>query len=270
MPLKPEMLRLADTRKLSYIERGDPQGIPLIFLHGLADSCHTFDLLFACFPKRLHALAYTQRGHDGVDLPALDYRTQDFEVDLLQFMDAKAIEKAFITGASSGGFAARSFAAKYPERTLGLILLGSPSELGNQPAIVAIHESTLSRLTDPVSPEFIQGFTNGLFNYPVPADFLEKMFFEIQKVPARVWRETSEAALNEKFPGLLQQITAPALIVSGEEDLIASREDQEKLSAAIANPQLRILPQLGHMLYWEGPKEIAQEITRFVDEIQQR
>ncbi|MBU9673769.1 alpha/beta hydrolase [Planococcus sp. CP5-4] len=269
MPLKPAMLRLADTRELSYIERGDPQGIPLIFLHGLADSCHTFDLLFACFPKWLHALAYTQRGHDGVDLPALDYRTQDFEADLLQFMDAKAIEKAFIAGASSGGFAARNFAAKYPEQTLGLILIGSPSELGNHPEIVAIHDSTLWHLTDPVSPEFIRKFTGGLYNKPVPADFLERMFHEIQKVPARVWRETSEAALNEKFPGLLHQVTAPALVISGTEDPIASQEDQQKLSAAIANSHLCFLPQLGHMLYWEGPTEVAKSITRFVVKVQQ-
>lgn len=270
MTLKRSTLRLADARELRYIERGDPHSIPLIFLHGLADSCHTFDLLFACFPEQMHTLAYTQRGHDGIDLPGMTYRTEDFEADLLQFMDAKAIEKAFIAGASSGGFTARNFAAKYPERTVGLILIGSPSELGNQPAIVAIHESTLSRLTNPVSPEFIRGFTQGLFNTPVPADFLEKMFFEIQKVPARVWRETSEAALNEKFPGLLQQVTAPALIISGKEDTLASPEDQQKLSAAIPHSQLCILPQFGHMLYWEGPKEAAKVITGFADEVQKR
>ncbi|WP_434401735.1 alpha/beta hydrolase [Planococcus sp. 11815] len=268
MPLKRATLRLADTRELCYIEHGDPHGIPLIFLHGLADSCHTFDLLFACFPEQLRTLAYTQRGHDGIDLPGLSYRTEDFETDLLQFMDAKAIEKAFIAGASSGGFAARNFAAKYPERTVGLILIGSPSELGNQPEIVAIHESTLSHLTDPVSPEFIRKFTGGLFNKPVPADFLEKMFHEIQNVPARVWRETSEAALNEKFPGFLHQVTAPALIISGKEDPIASQEDQQKLSSAIVNSQLCILPQLGHMLYWEGPPEVAKAITQFVDKAQ--
>ena len=268
MSLKPTALRLADTRELSYIERGDPYGTPLIFLHGLADSCHTFDLLFACFPEHLRTLAFTQRGHDGIDLPELTYRTEDFEADLLQFMDAKAIEKAFIVGASSGGFTARNFAVKYPARTLGLVLLGSPSELGNQLEIVAIHESTLSRLTDPVSPEFIRGFTGGIFNKPVPADFLEKMFSEIQKVQARVWKETSNAALNEKFPGLLHQMTAPALIISGKEDALASPEDQQKLAAAIANSQLCILPQLGHMLYWEGPTEVAKAIIRFVDEVE--
>ncbi|MGM0898550.1 MAG: alpha/beta fold hydrolase [Bacillota bacterium] len=267
MPLKPMTLRFPDTRELSYIERGDPLGTPLIFLHGLADSCRTFDLLFACFPEQLRTLAFTQRGHDGIDLPELSYRTGDFEADLLHFMDIKAIGKAFIAGASSGGFAARNFAAKYPERTLGLILIGSPSELGNHPEIVAIHESTLSRLTDPVSPEFIRDFTGGLFNKPVPADFLENMFREIQKVPARVWRETSEAALNEKFPGLLHQVTAPALIISGKEDPIASQEDQQKLAAAITNSQLCILQQLGHMLYWEDPEEVAKTITRFVDEV---
>ncbi|ALS74883.1 hypothetical protein AUC31_06440 [Planococcus rifietoensis] len=65
MTLKRSTLRLADARELRYIERGDPHSIPLIFLHGLADSCHTFDLLFACFPNKCTRSPIRSEGMTG-------------------------------------------------------------------------------------------------------------------------------------------------------------------------------------------------------------
>lgn len=258
---------MPNNREFSYIEAGDPLGIPLIFLHGLGDSCRTFELLFQYFPDRIRAIAYTQRGHDGIDPPEASYRTQDFEADLLLFMNAASIQKAFIVGASSGGFAARKFASRHPKRVIGLILVGAAAALGDKPDIVETQESTLSRLTDPVSLAFIRSFTEGLFIKPVPAEFLEMMFSESQKVPARVWREVSEALLKEKFPDQLHLVKASALIVCGGKDTIASRKDQEKLAGAITDARLTVFPQLGHMLYWEDPKNVAQEITSFVDDV---
>lgn len=267
MVLKLKKMLLPNNRELSYIETGDPLGIPLIFLHGLADSCRTFELLFQHFPGRIRAIAFTQRGHDGIDHPEMSYRTQDFEADLLLFMNAAALPKAFIVGASSGGFAARNFAAAQTERTLGLILVGAPSALGDKPELVEVQKSTLSRLTDPISQEFIKSFTENLFTKSVPPDFLKMIFSETQKVSARVWKETSEAALKEKFPGQLHLVKAPTLIVYGAQDTIASREDQEKLAGAITDIRITGFPQLGHMLYWEDPKNVAQELTSFVDEV---
>lgn len=265
--LKLQKMLAPNNRELSYIEAGDPHGIPLILLHGLGDSCRTFELLLKQFPGRIRAIAFTQRGHDGTDAPEASYTTQDFEADLLLFMNAAAIEVAFILGASSGGFAARNFAVHYPKRVLGLILVGAPSALGDKPEIVKIQESTLSRLTDSVSPAFIKSFTEGLFAKSVSSDFLEIVNSELQKVPARVWKETSEGALKEKFPDRLDQLKAATLIICGDQDTIASPKDQEKLTDAITGARLIILPQLGHMLYWEDPEKVAEEITSFIDNL---
>ena len=267
MVMKLKEMRLPNNRKFSYIEAGDPVGIPLILLHGLGDSCLTFELLLQHIPARIRAIAYTQRGHDGIDAPEMSYRIQDFEADLLLFMNAADIPKAFILGASSGGFAARKFALRYPKRVLGLILLGAPSAFADKPDIVKMQESTLSRLTDPVPLAFIKSFTEGLFTKPVPPDFLELMFSESQKVPARVWKDVSEALLKEKFPDQLHLVKASSLIVCGGKDSIASPTDQEKLAAAIADSRFTVFPQLGHMLYWEDPKNVAKEVTSFVDEV---
>lgn len=267
MVLKLQKMLVPDNREFSYIEAGDPLGIPLILLHGLGDSCRTFEALIEHIPGRIRAIAFTQRGHDGIDSPEASYKTLDFEEDLLDFMNAAAIKKGFILGASSGGFTARKFAAHHPKRVHGLLLVGTPSALGDKPDIIKTQQSTLSQLTDPVSLAFIKSFTEGLLTQPVPAEFLEMVYGESQKVPARVWKEAGEALLKEKFPGPLHHVKASTLIICGGQDAIASREDQERLAGAIADSDLTVFPKLGHMLYWEDPKNVAKEITAFIDRV---
>lgn len=65
--------------------------------------------------------------------PAEGYRPHDFATDLAAFMDALQLEAAVISGGSNGGIVARRFAIDYPERTLGLVLLGSPATLRDKP-----------------------------------------------------------------------------------------------------------------------------------------
>jgi pimeloyl-ACP methyl ester carboxylesterase len=93
------------------------------------------------------------------------------------------------------------------------------------------------------------------------------MFHELQKVPARVWKEAGEALLKEKFPDQLHLVKASALILCGGQDPIATRNDQEKLAGALADSRLTVFPHLGHLLYWEDPKNIAKEISSFVEEV---
>src|SRR5215204_1095600 len=40
---------------LEYVEQGDAAGIPVIFLHGLTDSWHSFELVLPHLPSSVHA-----------------------------------------------------------------------------------------------------------------------------------------------------------------------------------------------------------------------
>jgi pimeloyl-ACP methyl ester carboxylesterase len=255
---------LANHVRIPYMETGDAAGIPLVLLPGMADTWHTFELVLPYLPQFIHAFALTQRGTGDVVRPEFGYRTQDFEADLLLFLNALHIEKAVILGASSGGFTARSFAISHPGRTLGLVLLGSPSTLRDKPSVLETINHTIAKLTDPVDPEFVREFAKSMIAKPVPQAFLDRIVADQLKIPARVWRETSKGLLEEDFPGELGNINVPTLIIWGDRDSIVSKEDQEELVKAIPGAKLVVHQGAGHVLYWEEPERVASDIAAFM------
>ena len=258
---------LPNKLNLPYVDQGDPSGVTLILLHGYADSWRSFELLLPHLPKSIRAIAMTQRGHGDASRPLEGYRSHDFAVDLAAFMDALEIEVAVITGGSSGGFVARRFAIDFPERTLGLVFLGSPFILRDKQGVLELWESTISKLTDPIDPGFVREFQMSTYTQPVPKAFLETMVRENLKVPAGVWKTTFEGLLEDNSSGELAEIKAPTLIIWGDKDTIVPRSDQEKLMAGIEGSQLAVYPEVGHAIYWEQPAQVASDLVVFIENI---
>lgn len=259
-----KVVELPNHLLIPFLEKGNRNGKVLILLHGVADSCVAFEPMMPFLSNEFRSLAVTLRGHGDASKPETGYSTNDFVEDLGLFLDKLGIEKALLLGASSGGFSARSFAAAYPERTEGLILLGSPASLGDKPGVIKIWNEVISQLTDPLDENFVRRFAQGLETENIPPDFLDVMLMENLKVPARVWIETIRGAMNEPLPGSLGKIEAQTLILWGDRDVISNREDQEALEKAIPNARLVVLSGLGHLLYWEAADRVANEINEFV------
>ncbi|MDB6353536.1 alpha/beta hydrolase [Trichococcus sp. K1Tr] len=257
MELIAKSAELTNGLRLSYAEQGANSGTPLILLPGIADSWRIFEPLLAELTESVHVYALSQRGHGDSDRPKSGYRTRDFVEDLRLFMDALQIGEAVIVGASSGGFAARSFAATHPERTAGLVLLGSPATLTGRPNLFA-------ELKDPIDPGFMKSFAESVLSRAASAEALDSMIAENLKVPARVWVETSNGLLEETLPGELAKIQAPTLIVWGDRDPIITNEDQLALTEVIKGSKLIAHSGSGHMLYWEEPALIARDIVDFL------
>jgi non-heme chloroperoxidase len=258
---------LSNSLKLPYLDQGDPSGVPLILVHGYADSCRSFELLLPHLPRSIWAIALTQRGHGDASRPPEGYRSRDFAVDLAAFMDSLQLEAAVIAGGSSGGFVARRFAIDFPERTLGLAFLGSPFILRDKQGVLELWESTVSKLTDPIDPGFVREFLMSTYTRPVPQAFLETMVRESLKVPAGVWKRTFNGLLEDNSSEELAEIKAPTLIIWGEEDTIVPLSDQEKLMAGIKRSRFVVCSGAGHALYWERPRQVASNIVAFVENI---
>jgi non-heme chloroperoxidase len=254
--------------KLPYVEQGDPSGVPVVLLHAIADSWRSFEPVLSELPESIHAFALTQRGHGDASRPARGYYSRDFAADLVAFMDALYLEAAVVVGGSSGGFVARRFAIDHPERTLGLVFLGSPAILRDKPGVQEMWDSTISELKDPISSDFVREFAESTLAQPVPQAFLETIVQENLKVPARVWRATFKGLLDDRSLRELYKIKAPTLILWGDRDAILPRSDQEFLATAITRSRLLVYTGAGHAFYWEEPGRVASDLAAFIADLE--
>ena len=255
---------LGDGREFSYVEQGDPNGVPVVLLHGWLDSLRFFDRLRPLLPDRIRAFAFDQRGHGDAAKPAEGYGLPDFAGDVGAFMDSLGLDAAVLAGASSGGYVAQRFALDHPGRTLGLALLGSPRSLrGPRPEFADV----LATLEDPIDAALARQLSAGMVAAEVPERVMATLCEENLKVPAHVWRDAFEGLLAADPPLDSGRISAPTLIVWGERDSLLPRSGQEAMAAEIPGARLVIYPDVGHLPVVEAPERVAADLATLCDAV---
>jgi len=255
---------------LQYAERGDPSGVPILFLHGLSDSWHSYELVLEHLPESIRAFALTQRGHGDSSRPEDEYSFHDFAADVAAFMDTLDLEAAVVVGHSMGSAVAQRFAIDHPDRTRGVVLAGSFASMAASPIARGLWDEVVSEMEDPVDPGFVREFQESTLAQPVPPEFMETIVQESQKLPARVWKATVAGSLEDDFSGELSRIEAPTLLVWGDQDGMIPRSEQEAQTAAIAGSRLVVYEGAGHAVHWEEPERFASDLVTFVEAVAHR
>ncbi len=248
---------------LHYAERGPRDGIPVILLHGYANSWRAFECAMSHLPDSLRVIALSQRGHGNSGRPVAGYRPADFAADLRDFMDRLAIPRAVIVGHSMGAAIAQRFAIDHSGRTLGLMLVGAFRRCRGNAALRELQRA-VAGLADPVDPGFVRDFRCATLAGPVAPNILAGLVEESRKLPACIWREALAGLMADDCTPDLGTIAAPAEIIWGLRDAFAPRADQDALARAIPNAQLRVYPTIGHAPHWEAPGCFAQDLAVFV------
>ena len=151
-----------------------------------------------------------------------------------------------------GGLVAQRFAIDHPDRTRGLVLLGTFATLKGHPDVQAMWDGTLATLVDPVDPAFVREFQESTLARPIPPAQLDTFVAESLKVPARVWRATFRDFLDHDFSAESRRITAPTLVISGDKDALRRpRRSAIALAAAIRGATVVDYPDFGHAMHWE-------------------
>ena len=251
---------------LNYLEQGSRSGVPVLLLHGITDSMRSYEPVLAHLPSSMHAFALSQRGHGDSSRPAAGYRPGDFAADLAAFMDAFGLERAVVAGHSMSSYVAERFALDYPERTLGLVLLGAFATTAGNPAWVELAQAA-AELEDPVDATFVADFQRSTLAQPVPKVFFDVVVQESLKVPVRVWRAAIRDFIAADHRTRLGDIQAPTLIAWGDQDTYFPRAEQDALLAAIAGAELLIYPGAGHAFHWEQPERFAADLAAFIQKI---
>lgn len=255
---------LADGLTIPYAETGGSAGSPVVFVHAYVESWRYFEVVLEQLSESLHGYAPTQRGHGGADKPAQGYSPGDFAADVVRFMDAVGIERGALVGSSSGGLVSQLVASTHPDRVSALVLISSPACLGDKPAVAAIWQE-ISALEDPLDRGFVEEFVRGTSPESVHADFVATLVQESLEVPAHVWREVLRGLIDTDIRGNLGSITAPTLLIAGDDDAFVS-EDQQVLLDGIPDARLELYEGIGHGVHLAEPSRVANDIADFLTE----
>ncbi len=110
--------------RLSYLDRGNPSGPVLLFLHGLNDHNRTFDSLIEPFVDDYRVITPDLRGHgDSEWAQGSGYNQLDYFYDLYRLVSDLKLAPVTLIGHSLGGAVVALLAGVFPSMVDRLILM---------------------------------------------------------------------------------------------------------------------------------------------------
>ena len=125
-PRRSGLLQVSELHQIYWEESGNPDGIPVIFLHGGPGAGASPQSRGFFNPKKYRVVIIDQRGC-GRSLPYAETRentTWDLVADIEKVREMLGIESWLVFGGSWGSTLSLAYAETHPERGRGLILRG--------------------------------------------------------------------------------------------------------------------------------------------------
>ena len=260
--LKKEV-RLQNGVRLAYVEAGDPDGEPLLLLHGYTDSSRSFSPMVP-YLSRYRLLIPDQRGHGASDAPECCYGTSQFAYEARLFLDALGVKRVAVVGHSLGSMVAISLAADNPDRVSKVVLIGStalvPVKRGDW---LYDNAAAMTGKLDP-STQFAKDWHPA--NQPTKVDpvFANAINDELLRIPPHVWRSVMRELSYVPVGRHAADVKAPVLVLSGGKDALFPAEHHQSLLKAFPNAEAQVFAELGHNPNWEQPEAVASAIDRFL------
>jgi pimeloyl-ACP methyl ester carboxylesterase len=189
------------------------------------------------------------------------YTFYDMGDDAVGLLDALGIEKAHICGNSMGGAIAQTIAISHPSRVLSLISIYAPT--GN-PNIAQVNPKIMNELLTPEPSErnaYIEYWTNVFqtvsgSGFPIDEDWLRQLNarqYDRSFYPEGVMRNTLAGFVRSNRRRALPSVTAPTLVIQGDEDPLVPVENGRDAAEAIPGAELLIIKGMGHYPPHRGP-----------------
>ena len=180
------------------------------------------------------------------------------------WLSARGAWRVVLVGNSLGGHVALDFALRYPRRVAGVVLAGSAGLL----------ERTFARGV-PASPSraFIRTRVEEVFFDPaLVTEALVGEVHEYLRDRRNVRASVAWARATKAYPmgGRLGAVRAPALLLWGEHDRITPLAVARTFLAGLPHGRLVTIPACGHAPMLEAPGPFAEEVARFLADLERR
>lgn len=243
-------------------------GQTIVFSHGLLWDTSLFAPQIAALRSNYRCIAWDHRGQGR---SAADYRNcigmelvaQD-AVALLVKLDTGPVHFA---GLSMGGFVAMRVASRRPDLVRSLILIDTSADpepienIGRYRTLTAVVRVLGPRVVSRQVARIMLGQTI-LGDPNRRADVATYTATMSQRKD--IWRAVNGVIDRAPIYDELGRITAPTLIIVGDEDVATPKPKAERLHAAIAGSHLEVIPRAGHSSTVEEPTRVTAGIVSFL------
>lgn len=264
--LKEQYIQLSTGVKLEYVEHGNGAGTPVIFLHGISDSWHSFEKVLPLMPSSIHAFSVTHRGHGNSSKPVTGYHPKDFAADIAAFIQQKKLGSAIIVGHSMSGIIAQQFALDYPQLLKGLVIVASDPAIKRNPGMPEFY-SEVEKMQTAVERSFMVDFQKATLNKPLDSVYFNLLVDESMKMPVTAFKAAFKGLVDVDYVTELKNIKTPVLILWGDADAFFKAEGQALLKKNISHAKYITYEGTGHAIHWEEPVRFAADITSFVNSV---
>ena len=251
----------ADGLAFAYVDMGPSDGQPVVLLHGYTDNSRSWSLL-APYLEGRRLIAIDLRGHGGSDAPACCFGLDTLAADIDGVMEALDLGSADVVGHSLGSMTAATLAAYFPARVDKLVLISTAASMPE--ASIEWLWDNVPQMERPINPdsEFMMDW---YWNpHPVDEDFLSRERAESAAAPEATWMGVLRALTLTDWTPVAAKITAPTLILWGDQDGFFGADSQEHIQEIMPDAAHITYDGYGHNMFWEIPREVGADIMTFL------
>jgi pimeloyl-ACP methyl ester carboxylesterase len=259
-------------------DQGDPDGIPIVLIHGSMGSLHMWEGWARELAKQARLISVDLPGHGLTGAWPRDEYTIEAYTDFIEVLvDTLNLDRFVLVGHSMGGAVAWNFAATRPDRVSQLILVdaaGYPRAGGEAPLPTRLARTpVVGEIGIYFKPErLVRRSLEEVYADPamVTPDRIRR-YAELQRFPgnreATLQRSRTQEPLD---PTPLKRLDVPTLILWGGKDRWVPTADAFRFQGDIKGAQLEIFEALGHNPMEEDPKATAAAVAAFIKPIPSR
>jgi pimeloyl-ACP methyl ester carboxylesterase len=188
--------------------------------------------------------------------------------DVARVMGDARVGRAPLIGVSIGGYLLFEFWRQHPDRVAALGLCNTKAPADNSEARAARLQAAndvLDRGTEPFLHSMISRLL-GKTTFETRPDMVDGALRMMRQMsPEDIAQVQRGMAERPDSIDTLKNINVPALLVTGDEDILTGINEAELMRRHIAGSHLRVIPKAGHYSPWEQPEEAFKIIRHFLD-----
>lgn len=259
--------------QLAVYEAGDPEGPPILFIHGITQSHLAWGRqMQGPLAEEFHLVAMDLRGHGASDKPldAANYTDSElFAKDIDSVIRSKSLERPVLVGWSYGGYVIADYLRHFGDGDIGgIVLVGVSPRLGTEEAKDDLGPDFLAAVGGLMSGdvrtniEAVRNFLPLVTEKPLSDEARDIAFGSAMMVPPAVRRGLFGRELDnvDVFAG----VEASALIVHGRHDRIVRLGTAQEMAEIMPNAELKVYDGSGHAPFLEEAEGFNQDLAAFV------